>query len=207
MYKIFFKDRVLVLTANIERDLSQGVGSILKYANQGELRNFIMDFSANSQQARAYIYHHHLNELFTKVKALFRCLPAAGGLVWHADTGAFLGMHRLGHFDLPKGKVEQGESFETAALREVEEECALRVGLLHPLCTTFHTYQLGEDFILKETRWFEMEYQGSDVPQPQSEENIEQVFWVKTEEVKHYLPKTYASIREVLKSSVRLKEL
>ena len=60
-------------------------------------------------------------------------IRAAGGLVWRgADEGRELALvHRAQYDDwsLPKGKVEEGESWVAAALREVEEEtgCSVRL--------------------------------------------------------------------------------
>jgi 8-oxo-dGTP diphosphatase len=57
-------------------------------------------------------------------------VKAAGGVVWrHAgDTVAIAVAHRPRYDDwsLPKGKLDAGESWEDAALREVEEEIGLR---------------------------------------------------------------------------------
>ena len=58
---------------------------------------------------------------------------AAGGLVWRrrAAEVEILIVHRPKYDDwsLPKGKLDEGESFEDAALREVEEETGLRCEL------------------------------------------------------------------------------
>ncbi|MGI8944963.1 MAG: NUDIX hydrolase [Thermoleophilaceae bacterium] len=60
-------------------------------------------------------------------------VEAAGGVVVRdADGGLELCVvHRPRYADwtLPKGKLERGESFEQAALREVEEETGLRCRL------------------------------------------------------------------------------
>ena len=54
--------------------------------------------------------------------------------------GRVLLVHRPRHDDwtLPKGKLDPGESFEEAALREVEEETGLRCRLLTELPATYY---------------------------------------------------------------------
>jgi len=205
MYKIFFKDRAIILTSHIENDLSADFSSILKYANQGELQHFIDQFYKDENMKKAYIYHHNLHELFQNFKACFKNLPAAGGLVWNKDKTMFLGMKRLGYFDLPKGKIEPNETTQQAAIREVEEECKLnKLTVNKKLCTTFHTYILKNKYIFKETSWFDMSYHGSKLPKPQTEENIESVFWVDPNAIDNQLANTYPSIIEVLKSAAIL---
>ncbi|GAO29024.1 NUDIX domain-containing protein [Geofilum rubicundum] len=202
MYKIFFKDRVIILTKRIENDLSADFSSILKYANQGELQQFIQQFDNDESMKRAYIYHHNANELLQHFRDCFKNLPAAGGLVWNKDQTAFLGMKRLGYFDLPKGKMEASETMEEAAVREVEEECGISgLSISKKLPRTFHTYKIKDQSIFKETHWFEMVYHGDHTPQPQVEENIESVFWVRPHELPTHLANTYPSIIEVLKSA------
>jgi 8-oxo-dGTP pyrophosphatase MutT (NUDIX family) len=60
-------------------------------------------------------------------------VEAAGGVV--VRNGRVLLVHRPRYDDwsLPKGKLDQAESFEEAALREVEEETGLRCGLVREL--------------------------------------------------------------------------
>lgn len=202
MYKIFFKDRIIHLTDQIETSLTDDFGAILKYANQGELKEFIEDFEKDVSIKSAFVYSHNLSELLKNFRSCFHSLPAAGGLVWNTELNRFIGMNRLGFYDLPKGKVEKGETFEEAAIREVEEECGITdLTILKSLTSTFHTYPLKGQTIFKETRWYEMQYHGSTLPIPQAEENIESVFWVDPEKMGSFISATYPSILEVLKKS------
>ena len=41
------------------------------------------------------------------------------------ERGEFLSIYRNGVWDLPKGKLEKGEDFQSAAVREVEEETGM----------------------------------------------------------------------------------
>jgi 8-oxo-dGTP diphosphatase len=60
-------------------------------------------------------------------------VEAAGGVI--VRDGRVLLVHRPRYDDwsLPKGKLDTGESFEEAALREVEEETGLRARLVREL--------------------------------------------------------------------------
>jgi 8-oxo-dGTP diphosphatase len=79
-------------------------------------------------------------------------LRAAGGVV--VRDGQVLVVHRGRHDDwtFPKGKLEDGESWEQAALREVEEETGVRCELGPPLGSTRYPFREGT----KEVRWFRM---------------------------------------------------
>jgi 8-oxo-dGTP diphosphatase len=58
---------------------------------------------------------------------------AAGGVVWRRAGGgveiALVHRPRYDDWSLPKGKLDEGERFEDAARREVEEETGLRCAL------------------------------------------------------------------------------
>lgn len=205
MYKIFFKDRVINLTDEIGKNLNNDFDAILKYGNQGELVDFIKNFENDESLKNAYIYHHNKYELLKNFRDCFRSLPAAGGLVWNSDYTAFLGIKRLGVYDLPKGKVEKDETFEDAAVREVKEECNIpTVEIVDKLISTFHTYKIEEKSIFKETRWYEMQYVDKILPSPQVEENIEEIFWVTKDILSEFRSNTYPSILQVLEKSKRV---
>ena len=90
---------------------------------------------------------------FDQVFALHKYIEAAGGMVRKAD--AYLFILRNGVWDIPKGKLEKGETPELAAVREIEEEC----GLVEPiivshLINTLHTYPHKGKQVLKRTYWY-----------------------------------------------------
>jgi 8-oxo-dGTP diphosphatase len=69
---------------------------------------------------------------------------AAGGVVWRrGESGdpevALIHRPRYDDWSLPKGKLDEGEGFEDAALREVEEETGLRCRLGRFLGETTYT--------------------------------------------------------------------
>ena len=126
-----------------------------------------------------------------------KALTAAGGWVKN-DRGDVLWIYRLGHWDLPKGKLESGENIEECAVREVEEECGLTgIRLGHKLTETVHEYEQNGERYRKTTHWYAMEVKGCPPLSPQTEEGIEWVRWVPESEWSAELPGSYSTIQEV----------
>jgi len=74
-----------------------------------------------------YLYvNQDFRTVFIKIKGNTKVIKAAGGLVKNG-RGEYLFIHRLNRWDLPKGKVEPNEKMRKAAVREVEEECGIKV--------------------------------------------------------------------------------
>jgi len=129
------------------------------------------------------------------LKSHFRIVRAAGGVVKKGDK--ILMIYRLKKWDLPKGKLDEGEKPRKGAVREVEEECNIKVEAGKKICNTWHTYSLNGKKILKKTTWFAMECMEDSNMKPQKEENIEEVKWLKTKDLFHGLKDSYRSIRYV----------
>ncbi len=126
---------------------------------------------------------------------------AAGGLIVDPD-GEILMMFRRGKWDLPKGKLDPGETIEACALREVAEETGLKNILIRKkLTVTFHLYRLKDRNILKQTHWFLMDFSGGELTVPQIEEDILDIQWVKKEHAGKYLQYSYPNIREVFEAA------
>jgi 8-oxo-dGTP pyrophosphatase MutT (NUDIX family) len=126
---------------------------------------------------------------------------AAGGLVQN-NEGAILMIFRRGFWDLPKGKLDAGESIPECAEREVMEETGLQTITLGSfICMTTHAYfdtWLQKD-VVKETHWYAMKA-SSMLPEtliPQIEEDIEKIEWVPILELPPYLRQTYPTIQTV----------
>jgi 8-oxo-dGTP pyrophosphatase MutT (NUDIX family) len=108
-------------------------------------------------------------------------------------------IYRNGKWDLPKGKLEKGETPEIAALREVQEECGLsNLKIKGKLSPTYHTYIEKGQPILKKTWWYEMIGDDRRKLKPQTEEGITQVAWLDDIGVYNALKNTYASIVDVV---------
>jgi len=133
---------------------------------------------------------------WTRFSQDFRIIHAAGGIVSN-EKDEVLMIFRYGCWDFPKGKVEEGEDWETAALREVQEETGLQdIALQEPLPNTYHTYILHDTPILKITHWYAMQAPMQSLV-PQIEEDISQAVWVPREEVAERLHDSYLSLREL----------
>ena len=198
MYKVFFNDRTVYFGDNFPRAFERNKGLFYKYDNLQELNELIELFSAVDLINSLYIFHEDMLMVIEEFKACFKVLEAGGGLVFNKE-GKFLAILRNGVWDLPKGKLEKGEGFPEAALREVEEETGLKgLVLKEPLMSTYHTYRLKGKKVLKKTRWFQMEYGGSDPPVLEAGEGISDYRWVEPGQSDFIRQNTYASILDVL---------
>ncbi|GAB4411135.1 MAG: hypothetical protein OHK0053_37940 [Microscillaceae bacterium] len=144
--------------------------------------------------------------LKAQIKNSFKILKAAGGVVAQPQSPEILLIHRLGKWDFPKGKLEEGEKFKVAAVREVEEECHIKVARGKRLTTTWHNYTQGRTEILKQTRWYEMQCLDDSQMKPQKEEDIDQIAWMKPEEAQVALAESYQSIRFVLRTFLNYRQ-
>ncbi len=138
-----------------------------------------------------------MRRLMNYLKKKYEYVHAAGGVVENGN-GERLMIVRNDRADLPKGKVEQGETLAEAALREVSEETGLTALTLGPLLTkTYHIYNLYGGWHLKQTSWFLMHATENQQFAPQHEEGITACEWLPKEEWQHRLSESYATMRQV----------
>ncbi len=126
----------------------------------------------------------------------FTLIHAAGGIV-SDEKDDILMIYRLQCWDFPKGKVEAGEEWPEAALREVQEETGLHdITLAGTLPNTYHTYVLRGTPILKITHWYDMHAPQQSLV-PQTEEDISQAVWVPKADVAGNLEQSYESLKDL----------
>ncbi len=140
--------------------------------------------------------------LFESITEQLEFIPAAGGLVRNGE-GNYLFIFRREKWDLPKGKIDAGETPEIAAVREVEEECGIEVDELGSLLTeTYHIYPMDGELVLKKTFWYHMSV--NDVPElvPQLEEDISQAVWLNPNDLASVKANTYPLIRDLIEAKI-----
>ena len=102
-------------------------------------------------------------------------------------------------WDLPKGKLEQGEDIKECAIREVEEECGLHgLKILRQLMNTYHIYTENGENIIKRTFWFRMKTDYNGALHPQKSEGIDKAVWLNKESINEKLDNTFGNIKDLL---------
>ena len=138
--------------------------------------------------------------VFKEILRKVTFIKAAGGLVKNGE-GSYLFIKRLGKWDLPKGKVEKGEKMEDAATREVEEECGIHIDRLGlKLSSTYHSYIMKGELLIKKTNWYAMSVYGVPALIPQLTEDITEARWLKADELSPVRENTYPLILELIKA-------
>lgn len=140
----------------------------------------------------------NIKDVFLKLINPIKMIRAAGGVVRNGE-GEYLFIHRLGKWDLPKGKVDDGEKMPEAAVREVEEECGIKVNYRgKKVTTTYHTYYMKGSFVLKKTKWYDMGVNNSPKLTPQLEEDITQAIWLNKSDLNKIRENTYPLINDII---------
>jgi 8-oxo-dGTP diphosphatase len=125
-------------------------------------------------------------------------VKAAGGVVWRraGDAIAIAVAHRPRYDDwsLPKGKLDPGESWEEAALREVHEEIGLRCRLGEELDPVAYNDRKGR---AKVVRYWLMEPEDDVAFTPNDE--VDELRWLAPDEAAREL--TYPHDRELVRAA------
>ena len=126
---------------------------------------------------------------------------SAGGVVFRkTDTGVdvILASRRTRSGDLvwglPKGRIDEGESKQQAAVREVREETGLTAEIVAPLGRIAYVYVWEKDRISKVVHFFLMRTTGGDTDDHDDE--MEEVRWFTLAEAKDSA--AYDSERDVI---------
>lgn len=202
MYEVFFNDRKIVISqAGNKSIIKEGVITDNLFSVE-DVKNWFLDFLSSNTNPAVIIYS--TPEVFWKNLFLpaFNLIPAAGGVVIRDEKLMFI--LRNGIWDLPKGKIDPGETPQEAAVREVAEECGIEGHqITKALPSTYHIFQspynktVGQ-WILKETHWFEMMYKGNHDGIPEFDENITKIRWFRKTELDEVLANTYENLKSLI---------
>ena len=198
MYKVFINEKKLSIN-NLPNDDEKNIA----YEDFTTIE-MALDILENSSCQSVNLYGEDPDKIWDDFHDSFTNIEAAGGIVKN-DENKILFIHRLGKWDLPKGKLEPNESLENAAVREVEEETGIEnLKLQNFIGSTYHTYRERENNaqILKTTFWYLMKSTDSKELIPQTEEGITKVEWKSKDEIlSEVLPNTFRNIELILKEA------
>lgn len=203
MYKIYINGTPLFLTSTKEfSDLKLEGENFIKMRYIGKkkfLHNYIDLLEKNTSFDAIVLHSPDLEKLWEHFYSIFKIVKAGGGIVINEDDEVLM-IHRLGFWDLPKGKIEKGESQEEAAIREVQEETGIEnIDLQDLIHTTYHTYTSKKgNKILKVSYWYIMKTTDIDLT-PQAEEGIEKAIFVNLDSFFSQPRKIYGNILDVIK--------
>ena len=202
--KIYFNDKPLFLCNEVDEELQPYIHHddtvFIDELNSQTVKSMIHEMAVEKIHAGVF-YHPDLDVLKKALYKKFTIVQAAGGLVLN-EKNQILMIFRRGKWDLPKGKLDKGEKLEDCAVREVKEETGLqKVNLVSPLLITYHTYNEGARFILKESHWYNMKVKGEQKLVPQTEEDIHEIKWVTAKEAEKLFTNCFPSVIDVIKKT------
>ena len=193
MYRIYINDTALVITDS----LPGGIGNYEELDRQDfDFMKFYRMVKGNPGSVNVLLTKDP-KRFFRKLRKPFTVIKAGGGVVRN-DENQFLFIFRKGKWDLPKGKLDEGEKTKKAAVREVEEECGIKVSKLGDLlCKTWHVYEEKGQVVFKKTTWYHMKAKRQELV-PQLEEGITEARWVASGDFDYLKQNTFPLIRDII---------
>ena len=198
---IYFGDKPVILCNEIDKELNEILhhpdAVFVDEVSPRAIKSMLHEIKKEEFHA-GVIWHSDLEKLKATFFKNFKIIEAAGGIVQN-DNKEILFIHRLGKWDLPKGKMEKGETEEACALREVTEETGVKgLHLKKKIGETYHVFdEFGKHF-LKISHWYYMTCSSTQTLIPQTVEDITEVKWVKTMDIKEPMEDTYPSIKDIM---------
>ena len=138
--RIYFQNRYLQFSdPELQPQQNQTINWEQGLQTQNDILKLLNAFMAE-ENVKSFILPANAFDLFmTGAKKELHYIEAAGGFI--EKDAQYLCIHRLGRWDLPKGKLEKNETIEAAAVRECAEECGIGdLRIQYPLHSTFHLY-------------------------------------------------------------------
>ncbi|HRS54701.1 MAG TPA: NUDIX domain-containing protein [Bacteroidales bacterium] len=198
MYNFFFNNKPIYITHTIPKNIKDNI--ITCQSNDKEIiEKYFKLFEKDTEKKCMYIIIKDLPKLTTNKILHFNVLKAAGGLVEN-EAEKYLFIFKNGHWDLPKGHIDNNETKKETAIREVKEETGIKeLSINYYITLTRHLFKRNNQYFIKETSWYKMFTPYTKQLIPQLSEGISIVKWISKHQIKKYIyPYTYQTIIEVL---------
>ncbi|HEV3250351.1 MAG TPA: NUDIX domain-containing protein [Puia sp.] len=201
--KVYFNDKPLFLCDEFNEEISSYVhhddAVFIDEFSSAAVNSMIHEMRQQKVHAGIF-YHEKLEPLKKAFWKKFILIQAGGGLVQNEKEELLL-IFRRGKWDLPKGKLDKGETLEQCATREVKEETGLNaVKLRKFLLVTYHTYDESGKHFLKESHWFRMAAVDNQKLVPQKTEQITKLQWANEKEILALAKNTFPSVQDVIRA-------
>ena len=194
-YEIFYGEKAFVISEGQEWDFSEFIVFPIKTEEFEAIGPYFTLLEENPDKKGIVFSSEKPGEMLNRFCKEFEEIKAGGGLVVN-PKGELLVIKRNGVWDLPKGKIEQGEFLRQGAVREVKEECGIEKVKIHATVKpTFHIYMMDNKPILKTTYWYLMECLDPENIKGQADEGITEIRWVARRELKELMSNSYPNIR------------
>ncbi len=199
MYKIYINEKPVFLCSEEEFPNIKNKSYSINY--EQDIHPFSADFLQKINIENGIVYVSSNPEaLFKRFTKSLIVIEAAGGLILNQERTKILFIYRRNKWDLPKGKIDEGESIKKAAWREVAEECGLKTHQIEDhLYDSYHVYALKNKWILKKTYWYLMSAE-EELLTPQLEEDITKAEWIPVNDALNKIKEeTYPMIIDILR--------
>jgi ADP-ribose pyrophosphatase YjhB (NUDIX family) len=197
-YKVFYKSKEIVF-CSIGQQITQTeeCHTLINPENHQLMAALSACFIERHDISTLHIISSKPNEAFDHfVKSLF-LIEAAGGIITN-EHREWLIIKRSGVWDLPKGKIDPGETSQIAAIREVKEETGIEsVSIIKELTPSYHIYPMDHEWVFKKTYWYLMLGSKGRL-KPQKEEKISEAVWMNENSVKKIANGMYPSLLHVI---------
>jgi 8-oxo-dGTP pyrophosphatase MutT (NUDIX family) len=206
-YKIYINESPLwLLPLDVSEEDVKLPQSLLHAEYRGRpkmLFNYIDLLEKSIKHDGVIVQYHDVKKLYKDLKSLYTYIKAAGGVV-RRDDGKILLIHRMGYWDLPKGKRDPGETMKKTALREVEEEVGFHHLVLEgKIGKTYHSFRTNSKRVMKKVNWYAMYTSNPKEIVLQYAESIDDAAWIDPKSFSRLKLKTYRSVEDILKKYVK----